>query len=43
VIASESCLASGVDHCLASEDDRLTALYEDLDLEIAALRRQLRV
>jgi phosphoribosyl-ATP pyrophosphohydrolase len=46
VIASESCFARGVDHCLVSDDDHLTREHGDLlfhlELLLTALRKQVR-
>jgi hypothetical protein len=37
VIASESCFARGVDHCLVSDDDHLTAEHGTLKFKLAGL------
>jgi hypothetical protein len=42
VIASESCFASGVDHCLVSEDDHLMVEHGGLYLQRKAPRRRFR-
>jgi hypothetical protein len=42
VIASESCFARGVDHCLASEDDHLKTAEEPLYFPFNTLRAQVR-
>lgn len=43
VIASVSCFARGVDHCLASLEDHLKPEYEAPYLQFAAQRKELRV
>lgn len=42
MIASESCFASGVDHCLASDEDHLKAVKDALNPPLAAPRSVLR-
>lgn len=42
VIASESCFASGVDHCLVSEDDHLMPFPTAVNLGLHKLRKQTR-
>lgn len=43
MIASESCFARGVDHCLSSDEDHLTAAQGALHFQRDALRKALRV